>query len=191
MKPGMTRWKMVPLYWPFFTYFKKLSTVRGAACGSSSTTNTPMDVVNFTWGLGPAPRATAAKDRRAASRGRIGISGGGCPQDSASLVSEAGARCAAIADRFPKALGWNPRHTIFEGVVMPTYQLTVNGRVRTVDADTDTPLLWVLRDTLGFTGTKFGCGQGVCGACTVHLDGQAVKACQISLKEAAGHTVVT
>jgi aerobic-type carbon monoxide dehydrogenase small subunit (CoxS/CutS family) len=74
---------------------------------------------------------------------------------------------------------------------MPSFQLTVNGRVRTVDADTDTPLLWILRDTMGLTGTKFGCGQGVCGACTVHLDGQAVKSCQTSLKEAAGHTVIT
>jgi isoquinoline 1-oxidoreductase alpha subunit len=50
---------------------------------------------------------------------------------------------------------------------MPSFQLTVNGRVRTVDADADTPLLWILRDTLGLTGTKFGCGQGVCGSCTV------------------------
>ena len=74
---------------------------------------------------------------------------------------------------------------------MPAFQLTVNGRVRTVDADADTPLLWVLRDTLGLTGTKFGCGQGVCGSCTVHLDGKAVKSCQTSLKEAAGHAVIT
>lgn len=74
---------------------------------------------------------------------------------------------------------------------MPSYQLTVNGRVRPVDAEADTPLLWVLRDTLGLTGTKFGCGQGVCGSCTVHLDGQAVKSCQTSLKEAAGHAVIT
>jgi aerobic-type carbon monoxide dehydrogenase small subunit (CoxS/CutS family) len=74
---------------------------------------------------------------------------------------------------------------------MAAYQLTVNGRVRTVDAEADTPLLWILRDTLGLTGTKFGCGQGVCGSCTVHLDGLAVKSCQTSLKEASGHTVLT
>ena len=74
---------------------------------------------------------------------------------------------------------------------MPSYQLTVNGRVHHLDVDPDTPLLWVLRDTLGLTGTKFGCGQGVCGSCTVHLDGQAVKSCQTSLKEAAGHAVTT
>ena len=74
---------------------------------------------------------------------------------------------------------------------MSSYQLTVNGRVRTVDAEADTPLLWILRDTLGLTGTKFGCGQGVCGSCTVHLDGKAVKSCQTSLREAAGHAVLT
>jgi isoquinoline 1-oxidoreductase alpha subunit len=74
---------------------------------------------------------------------------------------------------------------------MPSFQLTVNGRVRTVDADADTPLLWILRDTLGLTGTKFGCGQGVCGSCTVHLDGKAVKSCQTSLQAAAGHAVLT
>lgn len=74
---------------------------------------------------------------------------------------------------------------------MPAYQLTVNGRVRTVNVDADTPLLWVLRDALGLTGTKFGCGQGLCGACTVHLEGRAVKSCQTSIAEAAGQAVVT
>jgi aerobic-type carbon monoxide dehydrogenase small subunit (CoxS/CutS family) len=74
---------------------------------------------------------------------------------------------------------------------MPSFQLTVNGRLHTVDAEADTPLLWILRDTLGLTGTKFGCGQGVCGSCTIHLDGQAVKSCQTSLKEAAGHGIIT
>lgn len=74
---------------------------------------------------------------------------------------------------------------------MPSYQLTINGRSRTVDADADTPLLWILRDNLGLTGTKFGCGQGVCGACTVHMDGTAVKACQTTVKEAVGHGILT
>ncbi len=74
---------------------------------------------------------------------------------------------------------------------MPAFQLTVNGRRRSVDADPDTPLLWVLRDSLGLTGTKFGCGQGICGSCTVHLDGRAVRSCQVALKEAAGAQVVT
>jgi len=74
---------------------------------------------------------------------------------------------------------------------MPTYQLTVNGRLRHVDAEPDTPLLWILRDALGLTGTKFGCGQGVCGSCTIHLDGQAVKSCQTRLKDVAEHTIIT
>ena len=74
---------------------------------------------------------------------------------------------------------------------MTTHQLTVNGRKHSVDVDADTPLLWVLRDTLGLTGTKFGCGQGVCGACTVHLNGKAVRACQTSLQEASGHAITT
>jgi isoquinoline 1-oxidoreductase alpha subunit len=74
---------------------------------------------------------------------------------------------------------------------MPSFSLTVNGRIHSVDEDADTPLLWILRDTLGLTGTKFGCGQGVCGSCTVHLDGRAVRSCQTSLKEAAGHAVLT
>ncbi len=56
--------------------------------------------------------------------------------------------------------------------------LRINGRTVTVDVPADTPLLWVLRDTLGLTGTKFGCGIAQCGACTVHLDGQAVRSCQ-------------
>ncbi len=74
---------------------------------------------------------------------------------------------------------------------MPTFKLTVNGRRRTVDADPDTPLLWILRDALGLPGTKFGCGQGLCGACTVHLGGKAVRSCQVPLKEAAGAPIVT
>ena len=74
---------------------------------------------------------------------------------------------------------------------MPAFQLTVNGRLRTLEAEADTPLLWVLRDTLGLTGTKFGCGQGVCGSCTVHMDGKAQKSCQINMREAAGHNIVT
>lgn len=74
---------------------------------------------------------------------------------------------------------------------MTAFKLTVNGRVRTVDVDGDTPLLWVLRDSLGLTGTKFGCGQGLCGSCTVHLGGKAVRSCQVPIQEAASGSVVT
>ncbi|HMA39040.1 MAG TPA: (2Fe-2S)-binding protein [Gemmatimonadales bacterium] len=74
---------------------------------------------------------------------------------------------------------------------MPSYSLTVNGRRRTVNVTADTPLLWVLRDHLGLTGTKFGCGIGQCRACTVHLDGAATFSCQIPISAAAGHRVTT
>lgn len=69
--------------------------------------------------------------------------------------------------------------------------LNVNGVVHQVDVDLDTPLLWVLRDHLGLTGTKFGCGIEVCGACTVLLDNEAEKTCEMSVSEAQGRTVTT
>jgi len=70
-------------------------------------------------------------------------------------------------------------------------KLTVNGVAHDVDADHDMPLLWVLRDLLGLTGTKYGCGEALCGACTVHLDGKAVRACVTPIRRAAGHAVTT
>jgi isoquinoline 1-oxidoreductase subunit alpha len=70
-------------------------------------------------------------------------------------------------------------------------RLTINGKAVDVDADPGTPLLWVLRDTLGMTGTKFGCGMQLCGACTVHLDGQPVRSCGTALGAAAGRKVTT
>ena len=69
--------------------------------------------------------------------------------------------------------------------------LTINGHSQKVDAPDDTPLLWVVREHLQMTGTKFGCGAGYCGACTVHLDGEAVRSCQTSLKDAAGKKITT
>ena len=68
---------------------------------------------------------------------------------------------------------------------------TVNGRRRTVDVEPDTPLLWVLRDTLGLTGTKFGCGVSQCGACTVHVDGQPMRSCTAPVASVAGRKVTT
>ena len=70
-------------------------------------------------------------------------------------------------------------------------KLNVNGRSVDVDAPDDTPLLWILRETLQLTGTKFGCGGGFCGACTVHLDGVAVRSCQIALGDAARFQITT
>ena len=70
-------------------------------------------------------------------------------------------------------------------------QLKVNGVAKQFDGDPEMPLLWYLRDMLELTGTKFGCGQGLCGACTVHVDGVAARSCQTSLQSAAGKTVLT
>ena len=70
-------------------------------------------------------------------------------------------------------------------------QLTVNGQVVEVEAQADMPLLWMLRDVLNLTGTKYGCGIAACGACTVHLDGQAVRSCVLPLSAAQGKAVTT
>jgi aerobic-type carbon monoxide dehydrogenase small subunit (CoxS/CutS family) len=69
--------------------------------------------------------------------------------------------------------------------------LLINGKSRTVDADPDTPLLWVIRERLQMTGTKFGCGAAQCGACTVHLDGAPVRSCQTTVAQAAGKKITT
>jgi aerobic-type carbon monoxide dehydrogenase small subunit (CoxS/CutS family) len=69
--------------------------------------------------------------------------------------------------------------------------MTVNGKSVSVDAAPDTPLLWVLRDTLGMTGTKYGCGKALCGACTVHLNGEPVRSCSTPVSAASGGKVTT
>jgi len=70
-------------------------------------------------------------------------------------------------------------------------RLTINGNAHQVDVDPDTPLLWVLRDTLGLTGTKYGCGIAQCGACTVHIDGVATRSCSLPVGAAEGSQITT
>ena len=70
-------------------------------------------------------------------------------------------------------------------------ELTINGEARTLDAAPEMPLLWALRDLLGLTGTKFGCGKGLCGACSVHIDGGVIRSCITPLAAAAGKSVTT
>jgi isoquinoline 1-oxidoreductase alpha subunit len=70
-------------------------------------------------------------------------------------------------------------------------KLTINGKPQEVDVEDDMPLLWVIRDELGLTGTKYGCGVAQCGACTVHMDGMAVRSCQVSAKSAEGTEITT
>jgi isoquinoline 1-oxidoreductase subunit alpha len=72
-----------------------------------------------------------------------------------------------------------------------SFKLTVNGRARDVDAPPDMPLLWALRDVLDLKGTKFGCGMSLCGACTVHLDGEAVRSCQLPVSAVGDKKVTT
>jgi isoquinoline 1-oxidoreductase subunit alpha len=74
---------------------------------------------------------------------------------------------------------------------MAQFALNVNGATRTVEADGDMPLLWALRDLMDLTGTKYGCGIGMCGACTVHLDGTAVRSCQTPLADVRGRKLTT
>jgi len=69
--------------------------------------------------------------------------------------------------------------------------LTVNGRETSWDGDPTLPLLWFLRDEAGLTGTKYGCGQAICGSCTVHMDGQATRSCGVTIGDAAGHKITT
>jgi len=69
--------------------------------------------------------------------------------------------------------------------------LTINGKTFTLDVEPDTPLLWAIRENAGLTGTKYGCGIAQCGACTVHMDGKAIRSCSTPVQDAAGHEIVT
>lgn len=74
---------------------------------------------------------------------------------------------------------------------MPTFNLTINDKIHTVEADMDTPLLWVLRDQVNLVGTKYGCGIGQCGACTVHVNGTAMRSCLLQVSQAEGMKITT
>lgn len=74
---------------------------------------------------------------------------------------------------------------------MATITFTLNGQRETVEAEPSTPLLWIIRETVGLTGTKFGCGMALCGACTVHMDGEAMRSCQLLLSQAEGREITT
>ncbi|MFN8347019.1 MAG: (2Fe-2S)-binding protein [Spirosomataceae bacterium] len=74
---------------------------------------------------------------------------------------------------------------------MANYNLTVNGKKTQVETEPDTPLLWVIRDYAGLKGTKFGCGMGLCGACTIHLDGQAIRSCQTPISSVKASSKIT
>jgi isoquinoline 1-oxidoreductase subunit alpha len=76
-------------------------------------------------------------------------------------------------------------------LAMSTVSLIINEKKISLDVDPASPLLWVLRDTLGLTGTKFGCGMGMCGACTVHLDGNAIRSCTARISDVAGRRITT
>src|SRR5450631_3265745 len=74
---------------------------------------------------------------------------------------------------------------------MAAIAFTINGKAAKVDVEPDTPLLWVVRDHMKLTGTKFGCGSGLCGACTIHIDGKAMRSCQIPVSKVVGRKVTT
>lgn len=74
---------------------------------------------------------------------------------------------------------------------MPEFKLLINRKNYTVNTEADTPLLWVLRDILGLTGTKYGCGEGLCGSCVVHINGKADRSCSIAVKDVVGKSITT
>jgi isoquinoline 1-oxidoreductase subunit alpha len=84
-----------------------------------------------------------------------------------------------------------PTATLTEEIQRMSTKFMLNGKAVTVNAESDTPLLWVIRDELGYTGTKFGCGAGLCGACTVHVDGKPIRSCQTQVSQVEGRKITT
>jgi len=105
------------------------------------------------------------------------------------IAVAAGVRTTAI--QYADQAQTNDNKTLEGEKRMAATAFTINGKAASVDAEPDTPLLWVVREHLKLTGTKFGCGSGLCGACTVHIDGKAVRSCQISVSKVAGKKVTT
>src|SRR5712672_1094102 len=94
-----------------------------------------------------------------------------------------------MSDETDRSISVQPLHKKASDAV--AIKLKVNGKPQTVEVSPDTPILWVLRETLGLTGTKFGCGMALCGACTVHLNGEAIRSCVTPVSRAANKKVVT
>jgi isoquinoline 1-oxidoreductase subunit alpha len=111
---------------------------------------------------------------------------------SANLAkrSETGLDCGLARHEVKTKNPVPPRHLLRRFKRMAT-KFTLNGKAVSVNAEADTPLLWVIRDEVGLTGTKFGCGAGLCGACTVHVDGKALRSCQTALSQVEGRKVTT
>lgn len=95
----------------------------------------------------------------------------------------------ASKDRFP--LLYETQYFERERILVMVIETTVNGKVVSIDAEPDTPLLWVLREDLGLTGTKFGCGIAACGACSVHVNGEITRSCSVPVSDVAGKSVTT
>ena len=112
-------------------------------------------------------------------------------RDGRHGTTRRGPGAAPPAEAEPATIRYDSAIASRDGEFVMAITLTVNGQTRTVDVEPDTPLLWVLRDTLRLTGTKFGCGIAACGACTVHLDGRAVRTCTLPVSAAEGMPITT
>src|SRR5436309_8152342 len=110
------------------------------------------------------------------------------PAPSGSIHSQTATETASLAEVCGLLFGREASHH-WEALVM--LSLRINGKMYSVDVEPETPLLWVIRDTIGLTGTKYGCGIALCGACTLHVNGKAVRSCAQPVSQAAGKDVTT